>query len=120
MIRVLPGIHIERPTDFSRLVQQPYQFITFFPLGAACHRKIVSVVASEPIPSYSQSWPVFRNSHRTRDGKRVPPWFFWDGVKKWRANELLPDQRSFPPLGVWNDTLLIDRIVAGWRHEDDV
>ncbi len=120
LIRVLPGIFAERPADFAALVQQPPAFMTFFPLGAACNRRLVRVVAHEPLPAAAQRFPVFRDSHRDRAGRRQPPWFLWDGCREWRVERLSPEElRAYPPLGVWNDTLLIERIVAGWTHEQD-
>jgi hypothetical protein len=121
LIRVLPGIFPGRPSEFSGLVGQPPVFMTFFPLGAACNRGIVKVVASEPIPPHASAFPIFRNSHRDRAGRRVGPWFLWDGQREWRVESLTEQQlRDYPPLGVWNDTLLVERILAGWRHENDV
>jgi hypothetical protein len=121
LLRVLPGIFPERPSDFSELVRQRPVFMTFFPLGAACNRGIVHVVASEPIPPHSSGFPIFRNSQRDRTGKRAGSWFLWDGQREWRVESLSEEKlREYPPLGVWNDTFLIERILAGWRHEQDV
>ena len=121
LLRVLPGVFPERPSDFAELVRQPPVFSTFFPLGAACNREIVRVVALEQIPSHTLALPVFRNWHRDQSGKRVGPWFLWDGEREWRVESLSQQQlRDYPPLGIWNDTLLIERILAGWRHEHDV
>lgn len=120
LIRVLPGLHHERPSDFSALVRQRPQFVTFFPVGAACHRSITHVVASEPVIGESAVFPTFRGSHRDRAGRRTPPWFLWDGTREWRVESLTQEQlRDFPPKSVINDTLLVERIVSGWRHEDD-
>jgi hypothetical protein len=120
LLRILPGLFKGRPDDFSRLLAQTPSFSTFFPLGAACHRGIVRVVAEEPIPSHTRDFPIFRNSHRDRTGKRVPPWFLWDGRREWRTPTLTDEQlRDYPPLGVWNDTMLIQRIMSGWRNEHD-
>jgi len=121
LLRVLPGIFPVRPLDFSELVQRHPLFMTFFPLSAACNRRIVRVVASEPIPEDAAQFPTFRDSHRDRTGKRVGPWFLWDGKRERRVESLTPEQlREYPPLGVWNDTLFIQRIVEGWTHEKDV
>jgi len=120
LIRVLPGIFPERPTDFAELVRGQPLFSTFFPLGSACQRNIVRVVASEPIPLHTVTFPTFRSSRRDRSGKRVGTWFLWDGQRKWNAERLTEQQlRDYPPLGIWNDTLLIERIIAGWRNEHD-
>ena len=120
LIRILPGVFSERPSEFAHLVKQPPVFVAFFPLGAACNRRIVQVVANEPLPTSSQSFPIFRNSHRDRAGKRTGPWFLWDGSREWRVDRLSEKElRAYPPLGVWNDTLLVERIVAGWSHDQD-
>ena len=121
LLRVLPGLFPQRPSDFADLVCQRPQFSTFFPLGAACNRGIVRVVASEAIPPHSASFPIFRGSHRDKTGKRAGPWFLWDGQHEWRVQSLSDEQlRDYPPRGIRNDTLLIERILAGWRHEEDV
>jgi hypothetical protein len=120
LIRVLPGIWSSRPSDFADLVHQDSQFITFFPLGAACSRGIVQVVASEDVPSFARQFPTFRNSHRDPQGKRVGIWFLWDDEREWRVPHLSAQQlREYPPSGIINDTLLVERIVLHWRHELD-
>lgn len=120
MIRVLPGLYDQQPSDFGDLVRHPPQFITFFPLGAACSRKIVRVVASELVPESAKDFPTFRSSHRDREGKRVGPWSLWDGRRSWKVERLTEiELKRCPPLGVWNDTLLVERILSGWSHEKD-
>jgi len=113
LLRILPGLFPSRPNNFSAIAAQEPVFSVFFPLGAACSRKIVSVVASEPIALPSASFPTFRNSH-----SRSGPWFLWDGQKEWQVSSLTPRQlKAYPPLGIVNDTLLVQYIVQGWRHE---
>jgi hypothetical protein len=117
LIRVLPGLHKVRPVTFASLVQASAQFITFFPLGAACSRGIVSIVANEPLPEHAAVFPTFRSGARGKDGL-VKTWWLWDGKKQWRVGELTQKMRAFPIRGVWNDTLLVERICSGWRADD--
>lgn len=119
LIRILPGLFQQRPADFSSLVQQGEQFITFFPLGAACNRQIVRVVAEESIPPKAQKFPLFRNGVRAPDGL-VHTWWLWDGEREWKIGALNPEQRHLPIRGVWSDTLLVERILSGWRHEMEI
>jgi hypothetical protein len=120
LIRVLQGLYLQRPVDFNELLKLHLSFSTFFPLGADCSRKIVSIVATEPIPEHTASFPIFRSFNRNKSGERVAPWWLWDGEREWKVEELSEEQiRDYPPLGIWNDTLLIERIVEGWKHEDD-
>lgn len=118
LLRVLPGLHDERPIKFDCLVSQDNQFVTFFPLGAACNRKIVTVVAHELIPRHSKEFPVFRTCVKTKN--RRGPYWLWDGEREWQIGDLQPGMEHWPIRGVWNETLLIERILEGWRHEFDV
>jgi hypothetical protein len=115
LLRVMPGLYQERPTDFSVIVRLNPIFTSFFPLGAACNRKIVRVVASESISMQNNEFPIFRNSLSDSG-----PWWLWDGKKEWRVRTLSPQQlKDYPPLGVWTDILLVERIMQDWRHEHD-
>jgi hypothetical protein len=111
LLRVLPGPHNERPTDFARLVEQEERFSVFFPLGAALNRRIVRIVANQEIPKAKRPFPIFR-ARNVSDGV-AGPWWIWDGKKerlarrrdKWTPRALYQ---------IWNDTLLIERIASGW------
>jgi hypothetical protein len=115
LLRVLPGLHKSRPPDFSAVVQAEPQFITFFPLGAACNRRIVKIVANEVLPRAAMVFPIFRSCVRTTNGRG--PWWLWDGINEWRVGDLEPGMEQLPLRGIWNDTLLIQRIAERWKHE---
>lgn len=124
LLRILPGIHQSRPHDFQAMANERPVFSTFFPIGAACHRGIFTVVASEPVPPHTREFPVFRQKPWYRDAEGTMHtgkyFFLWDGKREWRADSLSDQQlREFPPLAIPNDTLLVERIVNGWRHEHD-
>ena len=76
-------------------------FSTFFPLGAAVNRSIVSVVGNAPIPEKQKQFPLFRTGVADPKTKKVGIWWLWDGEN------------------VWNDTLLVERIETGWTPETD-
>ncbi len=119
LIRVLPGLHSERPHAFSDLVRQPERFYVFFPLGAAVARAIVKIVAHAEVPEQCRPFPLFRSGTRnTETGEET--WWLWDGEREWRVGRLDPEQRKLPSRSIWNDTLLVERIVAGWSPEDEV
>lgn len=118
LLRILPGLYATRPTDFGGLAAQGNQFLAFFPLGAACSRRIVSVVANEAIPDHSSEFPVFRSCVKTKEGRGLH--WLWDGEREWHIGELKPGMEKWPIRGVVNDTLLVERILQGWRHEFDV
>lgn len=116
LLRIMPGLFNSRPGSFSNLVPSEPQFSTFFPLGAACSRGIVRIVANESISTPLRAFPTFRASVKGKDGV-WGAWWLWDGDKEWKIGELKPGMEALPPRGVINDTLLVERIVGGWRHE---
>jgi hypothetical protein len=119
LLRVLPDIFAERPKDFAALVNQPPQFLMFYPLGPACARHFVRIVASESIPPHAQEFPTFRSGTPNRNGV-VENWWLWNGRERWHVGALTPGMEKLPIPGVWNHTLLVERIVAHWRQENSL
>ncbi len=109
LLRVVPGVYSERPTDFASLVEQEERFSVFFPLGAALNRGIFRIVANVAVPKTKRAFPVFGSL--SDDGKF---WWMWDGKREWKARS--PRQRRPRALDeIWNDTLLVERIAdANW------
>jgi hypothetical protein len=120
LLRVLPGIFASRPEEFSELVKQEARFCVFFPLGAAVARQIVSVVGHEEVPEECRPFPLFRAGVKDPATGHVQTWWLWDGEREWRIGKLAPEQRALPLRQVWNDTLLVKRIVEGWSPADEL
>lgn len=123
LIRILPGLYSSRALNFSDLVQEKERFFVFFPLGAACARGIVKIVAHEEIPERSRGLPLMRSSNRYKDksGKIVEAdWWLWNGKEKWSIGKLPKKYRGLSLLQIWNDTLLVERITSGWQPSDEV
>lgn len=77
-------------------------------------------MAHEEIPLPARKFPLFRAAGaRGKDG-RVLNWWLWDGKQSWYIGDLKPEHHKLPIQGTWNDTLLIERIVSGWKPEDDL
>ena len=108
LIRVLPGLYSSRPQEFSALVKDREQFLVFFPLGAACNRGLVKIVAHESIPEHARPFPLFR-----ADSSMTDCWL-WDGHREWRIGELTETQRDLPIRKGVNDTMLIHMIETSW------
>lgn len=119
LIRVLPGFFDQRPSEYGELVRRPARFCTFFPLRAAAAKRVVIIVANEPVPAEAQGFPIFRAGVVNPTTGKVDVWWLWDGDKEWRVGQLSEQERRLPIRGVWNDTLLIERITSGWTPETD-
>lgn len=100
--------------DLAELLNLPHQFTTFFPLGAAVNREIVSIAGNFPVQEEFKTFPIFRAGVANQSGV-VEVWWLWDGENEERVGNLSPDQMKFPIRGAINDTLLIERICSGWQ-----
>lgn len=118
LLRVFKALHESRPHDIKDAIGE-VQFVCFFPLQAAIRQGIVSVVGNAPVPSADRVFPTFRAGVVDPSIGKVSSWWFWDGEREWRVGTLSPEQRRMPIRGIWNDTLLVERIVSGWRPEHD-
>jgi hypothetical protein len=118
LLRVFSSLHDRRPDDVKDAVGD-VQFVCFFPLQAAVNQEIVAVAGNAPVPKDTSVFPTFRTGVVDPATGKVTVWWFWDGEKEWRVGTLTPEQRSMPIRGVWNDTILVERIVSGWRPEND-
>jgi hypothetical protein len=119
LLRVFGKLHGVRPSDFTELARNRPAFMCFFPLGAAVNRGIVSIVGNVVVPLEAQAFPTFRAGVIDPSTRKVKVWWLWDGEKEWRVGEITAEQRRLPIRGVWNDTLLIERIESGWTPETD-
>jgi hypothetical protein len=118
LVRMFSGFHERRPDELGETIGD-VQFTIFFPLQAAVNKDIVTIVGNAPIPPEASTMPIFRSGSVHPATGKVEVWWFWDGEKEWRVGTITPEQRKMPIRGVCNDTYLIDRLVEGWRPEND-
>ena len=113
LIRVLPGLFTERPDDFDAIASAKERYIIFFPLSAANNRKLVERVGFYPADEFEMP-KYMRTKHFV--GKEYLDWHIvdTDTWKRQLLNSLTPEQMQFSPWGIWNDTLLIERLVDDW------
>ncbi|KSV75938.1 hypothetical protein N185_15950 [Sinorhizobium sp. GW3] len=119
LVRVFPGIHQNRPEDVFDLVHHEPLFSCFFPLSAAVKQGRVAVAGKFRVPDELAAFPVFRAGMVNPATGKVDNWWLWDGENETRIGHLTPEQRKLDIRGVWNDTLLIERIEKQWNPEQD-
>lgn len=119
LLRVFADLKTKRPADLAALVAGKPTFQTFFPLAAALKRGIVSIAGNVPLSEQAKQFPSFRAGVVDPATGRVGVWWLWDGKNEVRVGSLTPELRQLPIRGVWNDTLLKERILSGWTPEND-
>jgi len=116
LIRVLPGLYKEEPADISTAVKQPELFLLFFPLKSAFNRNLVSQVFYFPVQNFEK--PKFmRTKHII--GQSFLGWHIvnTDTNHRQLVTELSEQQKKLSPWGIWNDTLLKERLENNWTLE---
>jgi hypothetical protein len=119
MLRLFDELYPSRPANLNAIVSGRVRLSIFFPLQAAVDRGLVEVIGRVSIPKSLQTFPIFRTGMVNPQTKKVDSWWLWDGEHEWRIGELTPEQRTLPIRGVWNDTILIQRIEEGWSPDND-
>ncbi|HMU55304.1 MAG TPA: hypothetical protein PKA61_09870 [Nitrospira sp.] len=119
LLRVFADRKAERPADLAAVVAGEPTFLTFFPLAAALKRQIVSIAGNVPLSEQAKRFPTFRDGIADPRTGRVADWWLWDGEKEVRVGPLTDEIRRLSIRGVWNDTLLKERILSGWTPYND-
>ena len=119
LVRVLPGLHNTRPSDFSALAQKKENYFVFTPLGLACRRKQGTIVGNEPVPDWAQGIPLMRMANRFDENGKGHDWYLWDGIETWPATGTPQDLNNLSIAAIWGHDVLIERLAEGWLPSDE-
>lgn len=113
MIRVLSQFYTSRPADFEELVFAQERFVVSFPAAAAMRKGIVERVGNLPVVGFVKP-TLMRTKHSIRG--EFLGWHIVDTKTLQRSLVASLDlsQLQLSPWGIWNDTLLIEKLESGW------
>lgn len=114
LIRVLQGLYKEEPTDLDKLVGSSELFYVSFPLSYAYKKGIVKVVGNYnplifDIPKYMRSEHIIKGNFL---GWHIINTNTWERTL---VKNLTDEQKKLSPWGIWNDTLLIEKLTNNWN-----
>ncbi|HDY8043856.1 TPA: hypothetical protein RQK80_004350 [Vibrio vulnificus] len=119
LLRVFSKVYKQRPETWENIFSDDVRFSVFFPLQAAINQKIFCIVGNLSIPAELLNFPLFRAGAVNPSTKKVSTWWLWDGVNEVKIGHLTDEQKHLPIRGIWNDTILIERIESNWSPYTD-
>lgn len=119
LIRILPGTYLnELDIDFNELIQKQEVYFIQFPLKYAMKKKIVRKIGNYIVPKTVVVPTSCRSKHLVRG--EFLGWHIVDRktLRMQLIKELSEEQLKLSPCGMWNDTLIIERIENGWTLDN--
>lgn len=119
LIKILPGLFSDKPDNIENLVKGDGLFFIYFPLKAAYKQGIVKVLGNEAVPENFSPPKHMRSKMVDKDGNLIC-WQIVDckTLQRESVSELSAEQKKLSPWGIWNDTLLIERLSSGWTLDN--
>ena len=114
LIRILPFFHDNTPDNIKEIVKQKELFFIYFPLKYAVKLKIVNPVSNVPVGLFFRKPKYMRTEHKVRG--EFLGWHIvnTNNLKRTLVSKLSEEEKKLSPWGVWNDTLLKERLEEGW------
>ena len=107
----------EEPMLDDVLAIRRWRWPVLFPLGAAVHRHIATLIGVVPIPPGLQELPVMRSGGALYPGQR-PTWWALRLTESGDVQLGETRDKSLPIFQIVNDTALKEMLVSGWKPED--
>jgi hypothetical protein len=118
VIRVLPGCHERRMTDFAALIAKT-GYLAFYPARAAVTRGSVEIVGLGPLPGgVAVPRSLRRAGARGRTGE-ILTWIVENGKEETLRRELTEAEKKLPIAAIWNHELLVLRMSQRWSPEQE-
>ena len=123
LIRVLPGFHQSRPTDFAQLAKTKELYFVFCPIEALVDQGLLQVASHERVPESAARFPPMRRRGFVRPlakGGGVSNWTIVEDQKEYRVEKLTTAQARLSIASSWNLGMLAQRLTEGWLPEVDL
>lgn len=113
LLKVLPGFHLERPTDLGAITASEPEFYVFYPLERATRLGLLLRVAHFEISD--PRIPLMRTPGLPDPvSGKTSEWWLYDGEREWRVGPLTDELRELSIAEIWSHDVLVDRLTSGW------
>ncbi len=126
LVRVLPGLFIERPTDFAALSQQKELYFVFYTLVSALRDHQAEIVSHQSVPKWARQYPQMRwCGARDQNGKAIA-WKIFNASSSLSVEEhqrtplirnLTSEQNRLSIHQLWPHPVLVKQLARGWTPD---
>jgi hypothetical protein len=126
LVRVLPGLYSNRPSDFATLAQQRELYFVFYIMNYALRTGQATIVSSQPVPEWAKAHPMMRHAAAFDDSRRVIRWRIVSAASQLTPQELIrapllteltPEQKKLSIREIWPHAAMVRELARGWTPE---
>jgi hypothetical protein len=126
LVRVLPGLYENRPSDFAQLARQKELYFIFYIMSYALRTGLAEIVSNQPVPEWAKGHPMMRHAAAFDDFGRTIRWRIISAASPLTVQELqrtpllahlTPEQERLSVLEIWPHAAMVRELARGWTPE---
>jgi hypothetical protein len=128
LVRVLPGLYANRPSNFTELAQQRELYFAFLILNQGLRTGIgqMEIVSNQPIPDWAKPYPLMRHSAAQDESGTTIRWRIISAASQLTMNllrrtplltRLTPEQEKLSIYEIWPPAVMVRELARGWTPE---
>jgi len=126
LVRVLPGLYENRPSDFAALAREKEVYFIFYIMNYALSTGQAEVVSNQPVPEWAKAPPTMRHAAAFGEFGRVARWRIVSAASQLTPQELIhtpllaeltPEQKKLSLREIWPHAAMVRELARGWTPE---
>jgi len=126
LVRVLPGLYGNRPSDFAALARQKELYFVFYIMNYSIRAGWAEIVSNQPVPEWARAYPMMRHAASFDDLWKVSRWRIISAANRLTLDELVrtpvlaeltPAQRKLSIHEIWPHAAMVKNLARGWTPE---
>ncbi len=124
LVRVLPGLYGNRPSDFAALARQKELYFVFYIMNYSIRAGWAEIVSSQPVPEWAKAFPLMRQPvgldsfwTRWRIMSADNPLTVEELIRTPVFTELTPEQKKLSIRVIRPHAAMVKELARGWTPE---
>ncbi|HLJ26019.1 MAG TPA: ribonuclease E inhibitor RraB [Candidatus Angelobacter sp.] len=126
LVRVFPGLYVNRPADFAALARQKELYFVFYIMNYALRVGLAEIISNQPVPEWAKPYPTMRHAVALDDFGRVVCWRIISAanpltveelIRAPRFTELTLEQTRLSIYEIWPHAAMVKNLARGWIPE---